>query len=73
MAMFTRRTLDFAAFQPSYYLQRYYVIPKRCFYRIILMDGHTGSAAAGRVVEAFGHFLVVVILPSVLWCLLSLY
>ena len=26
--------------------------------RIILLEGHTGSAAAGRVVEAFGHFLV---------------
>jgi flagellar biosynthesis protein FlhA len=26
--------------------------------RIILMEGHTGAAAAGKVVEAFGHFLV---------------
>ena len=26
--------------------------------RVILMEGHTGGAAAGRVIEAFGHFLV---------------
>ncbi|MGU0160463.1 FHIPEP family type III secretion protein [Escherichia coli] len=26
--------------------------------RIILMEGHAGAAAAGKVVEAFGHFLV---------------
>src|SRR5512144_3267654 len=26
--------------------------------RIVLLHGHTGPAAAGRVIEAFGHFLV---------------
>src|SRR5574337_1235025 len=26
--------------------------------RIVLLNGHTGSAAAGRVIEAFGHFLI---------------
>jgi flagellar biosynthesis protein FlhA len=26
--------------------------------RIVLMEGHTGPAAAGKVIEAFGHFLV---------------
>ena len=26
--------------------------------RIVLLDGHTGPAAAGRVIESFGHFLV---------------
>ena len=26
--------------------------------RIVLLDGHTGPAAAGKVIEAFGHFLV---------------
>ncbi len=26
--------------------------------RIVLLDGHTGAAAAGQVIEAFGHFLV---------------
>ena len=26
--------------------------------RIVLMEGHTGPGAAGKVIEAFGHFLV---------------
>jgi flagellar biosynthesis protein FlhA len=26
--------------------------------RVVLMQGHTGSAAAGKVIESFGHFLV---------------
>ncbi len=26
--------------------------------RVVLLDGHTGPGAAGRVIEAFGHFLV---------------
>lgn len=26
--------------------------------RIVLMEGHTGADAAGKVIEAFGHFLV---------------
>jgi flagellar biosynthesis protein FlhA len=26
--------------------------------RVVLMDGHTGPDAAGKVIEAFGHFLV---------------
>src|SRR5512134_894970 len=26
--------------------------------RVVLVDGHTGPAAAGKVIEAFGHFLV---------------
>lgn len=26
--------------------------------RVVLTDGHTGPAAAGKVIEAFGHFLI---------------
>ncbi|HPO20790.1 MAG TPA: FHIPEP family type III secretion protein, partial [Rubrivivax sp.] len=26
--------------------------------RVVLMEGHTGPSAAGRVIEAFGHFLI---------------
>ena len=26
--------------------------------RVVLTEGHTGSAAAGKVIEAFGHFLI---------------
>jgi flagellar biosynthesis protein FlhA len=26
--------------------------------RVVLMEGHTGASAAGKVIEAFGHFLI---------------
>jgi flagellar biosynthesis protein FlhA len=26
--------------------------------RVVLLEGHTGPAAAGKVIESFGHFLV---------------
>ncbi len=26
--------------------------------RVVLMEGHTGTGAAGKVIEAFGHFLI---------------
>jgi flagellar biosynthesis protein FlhA len=26
--------------------------------RVVLMEGHTGAAAAGQVIESFGHFLI---------------
>ncbi|MFX4736583.1 FHIPEP family type III secretion protein, partial [Acinetobacter baumannii] len=26
--------------------------------RVVLLEGHTGPDAAGKVIEAFGHFLV---------------
>jgi len=26
--------------------------------RVVLMEGHTGAGAAGKVIEAFGHFLI---------------
>ncbi|HAN26846.1 MAG TPA: hypothetical protein DCP75_03830, partial [Haliea salexigens] len=26
--------------------------------RVVLLEGHTGTAAAGRVIEAFGEFVV---------------
>src|SRR5262249_34511100 len=26
--------------------------------RVVLIEGHTGPAAAGKVIESFGHFLV---------------
>ena len=26
--------------------------------RVVLMNGHTGTGAAGKVIEAFGHFLI---------------
>ncbi|MBI6294415.1 flagellar biosynthesis protein FlhA [Proteus mirabilis] len=59
VAMFTRRTLDFAAFPTILLFTTLLRLSLNvASTRIILMEGHTGSAAAGRVVEAFGHFLV---------------
>lgn len=59
VAMFTRRTLDFAAFPTILLFTTLLRLSLNvASTRIILMDGHTGPAAAGRVVEAFGHFLV---------------
>ncbi|MFM2445913.1 MAG: hypothetical protein RI936_360, partial [Pseudomonadota bacterium] len=26
--------------------------------RVVLLEGHTGTAAAGKVIESFGHFLI---------------
>lgn len=59
VAMFTQRTLDFAAFPTILLFSTLLRLSLNVVStRIILMDGHTGAAAAGRVVEAFGHFLV---------------
>lgn len=59
VAMFTQRTLDFAAFPTILLFSTLLRLSLNvASTRIILMDGHTGAAAAGRVVEAFGHFLV---------------
>ncbi|MTD37431.1 flagellar biosynthesis protein FlhA [Erwinia sp. CPCC 100877] len=59
VAMFTQRTLEFAAFPTILLFSTLLRLALNvASTRIILMEGHTGSAAAGHVVEAFGHFLV---------------
>ncbi|WP_426818020.1 flagellar biosynthesis protein FlhA [Winslowiella sp. 2C04] len=59
VAMFTQRTLEFAAFPTILLFSTLLRLALNvASTRIILMDGHTGAAAAGQVVEAFGHFLV---------------
>ncbi|MFV8797399.1 flagellar biosynthesis protein FlhA [Yersinia sp. LJYL362] len=59
VAMFTQRTLDFAAFPTILLFSTLLRLSLNvASTRIILMDGHTGGASAGRVIEAFGHFLV---------------
>lgn len=59
VAMFTRRTLDFAAFPTILLFSTLLRLSLNvASTRIILLEGHTGSAAAGHVIEAFGHFLV---------------
>jgi len=59
VAMFTQRTLDFAAFPTILLFSTLLRLALNvASTRIILLEGHTGADAAGRVVEAFGHFLV---------------
>ncbi|MFL7770496.1 FHIPEP family type III secretion protein [Proteus terrae] len=59
VAMFTRRTLDFAAFPTILLFTTLLRLSLNvASTRIILMEGHTGPEAAGRVVEAFGHFAI---------------
>jgi flagellar biosynthesis protein FlhA len=69
VAMFTQRTLEFAAFPTILLFTTLLRLALNvASTRIILMEGHTGAAAAGKVVEAFGHFLVGGNLLSVSWC-----
>lgn len=59
VAMFTKNTLEFAAFPTILLFSTLLRLALNvASTRIILMEGHNGSNAAGRVVEAFGHFLV---------------
>lgn len=59
VAMFTKRTFDFAAFPTILLFATLLRLSLNiASTRIILLEGHTGPDAAGRVVEAFGHFLV---------------
>lgn len=59
VAMFTRKPLDFAAF-PSVLLfaTLLRLSLNVASTRVVLLKGHTGPDAAGKVIEAFGHFLV---------------
>lgn len=58
-SMFTSRPLDFAAF-PSILLfaTLLRLALNVASTRVILMNGHEGGDAAGKVIEAFGEFLV---------------
>jgi flagellar biosynthesis protein FlhA len=59
VAVFTQRTLDFASFPTVLLFSTLLRLSLNvASTRVILMEGHTGGAAAGRVIEAFGHFLV---------------
>ncbi|QGC29538.1 hypothetical protein FYB25_03495 [Bordetella parapertussis] len=59
VAMFTRKPLDFAAF-PSVLLfaTLLRLSLNVASTRVVLLNGHQGPDAAGKVIEAFGHFLV---------------
>ncbi|WP_297121634.1 flagellar biosynthesis protein FlhA [uncultured Enterobacter sp.] len=59
VAMFTQNTLEFSAFPTVLLFSTLLRLALNvASTRVILMNGHTGPEAAGRVVEAFGHFLV---------------
>jgi flagellar biosynthesis protein FlhA len=59
VAMFTQKTLEFSAFPTILLFSTLLRLALNiASTRVILMDGHTGPDAAGKVVEAFGHFLV---------------
>ncbi|RAU36935.1 flagellar biosynthesis protein FlhA [Enterobacter sp. ECC-175] len=59
VAMFTQNTLEFSAFPTVLLFSTLLRLALNvASTRVILLNGHTGPEAAGRVVEAFGHFLV---------------
>jgi flagellar biosynthesis protein FlhA len=55
----TRRPLEFAVFPTILLLTTLLRLSLNiASTRVVLLEGHTGPAAAGKVIEAFGHFLV---------------
>ncbi|WP_312629444.1 flagellar biosynthesis protein FlhA [Scandinavium sp.] len=59
VAMFTQNTLEFSAFPTVLLFSTLLRLALNvASTRIILMHGHNGEAAAGQVIDAFGHFLV---------------
>ena len=53
------RPLDFAAFPAVLLLTTLLRLSLNvASTRVVLLQGHTGSGAAGRVIESFGHFLI---------------
>lgn len=59
VAMFTRKPLDFAAFPAVLLFATLLRLALNvASTRVVLMNGHKGPDAAGKVIEAFGHFLV---------------
>jgi flagellar biosynthesis protein FlhA len=58
-AMYTLRPLDFAVFPTVLLLTTLLRLSLNvASTRVVLMHGHTGPEAAGKVIEAFGQFLV---------------
>src|SRR5690554_6205413 len=59
VAMFTKKPLDFAAFPAVLLFATLLRLALNvASTRVVLMHGHKGPDVAGRVIEAFGHFLV---------------
>ncbi|MFL9917729.1 flagellar biosynthesis protein FlhA [Paraburkholderia fungorum] len=59
VSMYTMKPLDFAAFPSVLLFSTLLRLSLNvASTRIVLLEGHTGPAAAGQVIESFGHFLV---------------
>ena len=58
-ALYTVKPLDFMAFPTVLLVSTMLRLSLNvASTRIVLTEGHTGTAAAGKVIEAFGHFLI---------------
>src|SRR3990170_4820203 len=59
VSLYTKKALDFAAFPTVLLLSTLLRLSLNvASTRVVLLQGHTGPDAAGKVIEAFGHFLV---------------
>ncbi|GAB2894480.1 flagellar biosynthesis protein FlhA [Uliginosibacterium flavum] len=59
VAMYTRKPLDFSVFPIVLLVTTLLRLSLNvASTRVVLLHGHTGPDAAGKVIEAFGHFLV---------------
>ncbi|MCC7176135.1 MAG: flagellar biosynthesis protein FlhA [Bryobacterales bacterium] len=59
VAMYIKRPVDFSVFPTTLLLLTLFRLALNISSsRLILLEGNTGTAAAGRVIEAFGSFLV---------------
>ncbi|SDS02230.1 flagellar biosynthesis protein FlhA [Pseudomonas oryzae] len=59
VSMFTQKPLDFAAFPAILLFTTLLRLSLNvASTRVVLLHGHEGGDAAGKVIEAFGHFLV---------------
>jgi flagellar biosynthesis protein FlhA len=59
VAMYTRKPLDFSVFPTVLLITTLLRLSLNvASTRVVLLHGHTGADAAGKVIEAFGHFLV---------------
>ncbi len=59
VSLYTLKPLDFAAFPTVLLLTTLMRLSLNvASSRVVLLEGHTGADAAGKVIEAFGHFLV---------------
>nr|WP_236589680.1 flagellar biosynthesis protein FlhA [Ramlibacter aurantiacus] len=59
VASYTRRTLDFASFPSVLLVTTLLRLGLNvASTRAVLLNGHTGTGAAGQVIESFAHFLI---------------